>query len=1042
MAIYNVKIVDDAGASTTQPIGASSDNVLIQDENINLTQKLENINADRDALLEQIKKVESRHFTINKHIDSTNVPAYYGCYKIAKLPDEDIFILGTEWLINVNENVTVVAEMEDGGEASYTVATTSKILFKDGKFTLISFDNELYLSDELKEQFGTPPDSMELYYLNRIWHDNNSIYLYGMPYSYLFENSPLSFVDIGVTFLELSNSSSISLGKVDFEFIDEEDSNQIDIVNSTVLSPAAINKDTSSSFSIDTYEDEGVSKGWYKIAYYDYGNYLEGDCLISVKAWGRYAPQNFNFLLTGAQKADSYNFIPISQTLYEEGDSIVIDKIGFLYYQGCSYIAIHVSTGMQTWSCTATINNLNFAQSVPNNTYYNEQTLWVAPNEPFGYIGENGGYRIDAEYEIPNQNFYPLTSLNSGGSQFTVKLNGADFTYPEIEDPNGYCWYRIAQYSARPASPFSISIAECTSGAQSYLESQSYHLSPNGSNFISISSEKSFNDTYSTAPIIGASRLMYDEEANVTYLDVGGSASMPYGKLIAAITITNLGESPVINGEGGSKWKPVQPFVVDDSSNSESRLSGGFEGRVGAGGGLVLGNGRAEGGGVSEGSDTYASNYGHAEGIFTFAGQGAHAEGCNTYAGGQYSHAEGRWTKTDGLGGYSHAEGTNTTALRTASHAEGYKTTTLGYYSHAEGSSSNTKESVTTSTKDSDILTAWKTTKFALASGQASHVEGVDCLALGDGSHAEGSSTLTQANCDHAEGFCTVAKGGHSHAEGHRTTAGGGCSHAEGYITTASNYASHTSGKYNKAMVDGGGTDNQVGDVFVIGNGTSASALSNAFRVTYTGETYGLSAFNSSGADYAEFVYPWYDDNTDNEDRVGYFVTFKDGKLYKATSKDIILGITSGNPSIVGNADEDYYWKYERDEFNRIIFEDIEEEIEKVDEDGNPVLDENGNHIYEKTGNIIKNGRMKLNADYDPSLQNSYIERKNRAEWDYVGMLGVLPVRDDGTCIPGQYCKCNDEGIATAASAQDVITNRFTYIVLERVNNNIIKVKM
>jgi hypothetical protein len=85
---------------------------------------------------------------------------------------------------------------------------------------------------------------------------------------------------------------------------------------------------------------------------------------------------------------------------------------------------------------------------------------------------------------------------------------------------------------------------------------------------------------------------------------------------------------------------------------------------------------------------------------------------------------------------------------------------------------------------------------------------------------------------------------------------------------------------------------------------------------------------------------------------------------------------------------------------------------------------------------------MKVSEKYDPALQNSYIQRKNRKEWDYVGMLGVLPTRDDGTCLPGQYCKCNDEGIATLATTEDVITNRFTYTVLERVSDNVIKVLM
>lgn len=105
-------------------------------------------------------------------------------------------------------------------------------------------------------------------------------------------------------------------------------------------------------------------------------------------------------------------------------------------------------------------------------------------------------------------------------------------------------------------------------------------------------------------------------------------------------------------------------------------------------------------------------------------------------------------------------------------------------------------------------------------------------------------------------------------------------------------------------------------------------------EVTYAGAIYGLSAYNSSGADYAEFIKPWWDNNEEGEDRVGYFVTIKDGYLYKANEGDYISGITSGNPSVVGNADEDYYWKYERDEFNRIVWEDVPELVQVLDEEG------------------------------------------------------------------------------------------------------------
>ena len=409
-------------------------------------------------------------------------------------------------------------------------------------------------------------------------------------------------------------------------------------------------------------------------------------------------------------------------------------------------------------------------------------------------------------------------------------------------------------------------------------------------------------------------------------------------------------------------------------------------------------------------------------------GKGSHAEGSNTLALGDSSHSEGSGTIASGSG--SHAEGGVTTASGSCSHAEGTNTTASGDWSHAEGW-------ITTASGGSAHTEGSNTT----ASGSSTHAEGSATTASGDFSHSEGWFSEATNYAAHAEGYDTLASGSYSHAEGDNTVASGTNSHAEGYGTCATNYASHAGGKYNKPMEGGGGVNAQVGDVFVIGNG-QYSNNSNAFRITYTGTTYGLTAFNSSGADYAEFVYPWFDDNTNNEDRIGYFVTFKEGKLYKATSKDTIIGVTSGNPSVVGNADEDYYWRYERDEFNRIVFEDVEEETQKVDNEGNLVLDENGKPIMEKTGNIIKNGKMKLSENYDPALQNSYIERKNRQEWDYVGMLGVIPIRDDGTCLSGQYCKCNDDGIATLATTEDVITNRFTYTVLERVSDNVIKVLM
>ena len=202
---------------------------------------------------------------------------------------------------------------------------------------------------------------------------------------------------------------------------------------------------------------------------------------------------------------------------------------------------------------------------------------------------------------------------------------------------------------------------------------------------------------------------------------------------------------------------------------------------------------------VAEGIDTEASGESsHAEGEGTEAsGESSHAEGEGTEATGNVSHAEGAYTIASG--NISHAEGGSTTASGDFSHAEGDNTTASGENSHAEGGSSNLISDVISdfspSTSNDDILTAWNNRQFSLAKGNASHVEGKDCLALGNYSHAEGSYTTASGTNSHAEGLATTANGGYSHAEGNGTTADNMCSHAEGDMTTASGDSSHAEGK-------------------------------------------------------------------------------------------------------------------------------------------------------------------------------------------------------------------------------------------------------
>lgn len=363
------------------------------------------------------------------------------------------------------------------------------------------------------------------------------------------------------------------------------------------------------------------------------------------------------------------------------------------------------------------------------------------------------------------------------------------------------------------------------------------------------------------------------------------------------------------------------------------------------------------------------------------AGEGAEMfnDYTNNYAIGRFSHAEGSCAVA--LGDYSHAEGSYVMSIGNYSHTEGYNTTAKGDYSHAEGE---------------------------------------DTIAANRHSHAEGCSTDASGAYSHAEGYSTAASGYYSHAEGYDTEAYGDCSHAEGYATTALDYQ-HAQGHYNNTATAKPGVPSGQGSTgstaFVIGCGTSTSAA-NAFRVEYSGQIYALSAIKSTGRDYAEY-FEWQDLNLDAEDRRGYFVTLDGDKIKIAEPNDYILGIVSGQPSVVGNGDEDWRGRYILDEFGAFITEEFEYEEEVWDKETNE------SRIVTKTG--IK---YKENPEYDPSLD--YIQREDRPEWDAVGMMGVLSVRDDGTCEVNGYCKVAEGGIATASETG--------YRVIKRINDNIVEV--
>ncbi|MDI4647404.1 peptidase G2 autoproteolytic cleavage domain-containing protein [Cohnella hashimotonis] len=386
-------------------------------------------------------------------------------------------------------------------------------------------------------------------------------------------------------------------------------------------------------------------------------------------------------------------------------------------------------------------------------------------------------------------------------------------------------------------------------------------------------------------------------------------------------------------------------------------------------------------GGASVTVVSFATKYA----VYNANSTGSHAEGVGTTAWANGSHAEGLYTRSTDYG--SHSEGILTVASSMGAHAEGHGTKVSPSFTNL------------TPTINTDLL---GTSSITTVVG---HAEGYDTLVTGAGGHAEGISTTASGIGSHAEGGSTIASGTYSHSEG--------------LNTTASNYASHVMGRYNKLLTGSATAYSSSSDAFVIGNGTSTSALGNAFRVTFAGATYGLSAFNSTGADYGEF-FEWLDGNPNGDDRTGLFVTLDGDKIRLASSSDdFILGIVSANPSVIGDSHDDWQGKYLRDEWGRIQYHEVAVPAMTLDENGVDIQD--GEHF-------------ELNPIYNPEWDSSleYVGRENRKEWAVIGMMGKLRVRDDGTCVVNGLCKPNDQGIASSSTSG--------YKVMKRVTNNIVMI--
>jgi hypothetical protein len=168
------------------------------------------------------------------------------------------------------------------------------------------------------------------------------------------------------------------------------------------------------------------------------------------------------------------------------------------------------------------------------------------------------------------------------------------------------------------------------------------------------------------------------------------------------------------------------------------------------------------------------------------------------------------------------------------------------------------------------------------------------------------------------------------------------------------------------------------------------------FRVNGNGAVYGVGAFQTSGADYAE-MFEWEDGNKLDEDRRGMTVVLGNNGIIRIVNQmdnpiDVI-GVVSVNPSVVGDTRwNEWSGRFLKDKFgvklsNTVYYiSNVSNENERV----RCGINDTPPSGYEK----ITSSEHILNPKYNPA--DTYVPREDRLEWSPIGLVGKLRV------LPGQ----------------------------------------
>ena len=151
----------------------------------------------------------------------------------------------------------------------------------------------------------------------------------------------------------------------------------------------------------------------------------------------------------------------------------------------------------------------------------------------------------------------------------------------------------------------------------------------------------------------------------------------------------------------------------------------------------------------------------------------------------------------------------------------------------------------------------------------------------------------------------------------------------------------------------------------------------------------------TSGTSYGDYA-EYFESQSGQEIPNGYLVTLDGRYIRKANTNDVPIGVISGTAGIIlGDQMFHHKEKFLKDEFGVVQTQFISKEW----------IDDEGNTYSEEVETPI------ANPDY-VELDEDYIDRSQRPEWNVVGLVGQVFTRIDATVSVNDYIKA-DKGVGT-----------------------------